>query len=113
MEYTYVFNENNSGGYTIVRTCLWRTPKWGVPNKYVQVIASNVNEAVAKFDKRFGINSDHESSYEWGSCSCCGRRFSIATDDPNAERTYEWKYTKVYYIADLSYYTDCYMLSDE
>lgn len=102
--YKYIFDENNSWWYTIVCKCLWSIPENWVDNEYVLVNAENINEAVSKFDERFSIDSDYESCYEWWSCSCCGRRFSIFTNDTKAESDYKWKYTELYYREDTSYY---------
>ena len=106
----YIFDENNSWWYTIVCKCLWIVPENWVENEYVLVIAKDINEAVSKFDSRFNIDSNYESSYEWSSCNCCGRRFTIRTNDKNAERDYDWSYTEIYYKEDLSYYDDLYII---
>lgn len=99
----YIFDENNSWWYTIVCKCLWVIPAWWVDAKHVKVIADSINDAVSIFNKRFNIDADYESSYEWWSCSCCGRRFTVRTDDNKAKEEYTWLYMDIYYTEDLSY----------
>jgi len=107
----YIFDELDSWWYTIVCKFLWETPAKWVDNKYVLVEAEDINKAVSKFDKRFWIDSDFQSSYEWWSCSCCWRRFTIYTNDPKAEEEYNWQYSNIEYEEDLSYYNkDLYVI---
>jgi hypothetical protein len=65
----YFVEENNSGGYYV---CLPGHGAW------VSIEAESEDAAIAQFEQHFEIDWEQQNTFEGGSCSCCGRRFSIS-----------------------------------
>lgn len=98
----YYFDENNSGGYTLILGVLDdKKPHW------CYIDAKSVDDAIKKFEELFDLDWNECNSYEGRSCNCCGRRFTIYGPEGHTDSEYD-KYGQVfcYKNGELPYFVD-------